>query len=47
MPISGEMQQLHAKRLARLPVAMTRDETQSLLPVMRRTTRLMASLMYG
>ena len=47
LPISGEMQHLRAKRPVRLLVVMTRDETQRVLQVMRGTTRLMASLMYG
>ena len=47
LPISGEMQHLHAKRPMRLPVVMTRDETQRVLQATRGTTRLMASLMYG
>ncbi len=46
-PISGAMQHLHAKRPERLPVVMTRDETQRVLGVMRGTTRLMAAMMYG
>ncbi len=47
LPISGEMQHMHAKRPVRLPVVMTRAETQRVLQAMRGTTRLMASLMYG
>ena len=47
VPISSAMQHLHAKRPERLPVVMTRDETQRVLQAMRGTTRLMASLMYG
>ncbi len=47
LPITGEMQHLHAKRPTRLPVVLTRDETQRVLHAMRGTTRLMASLMYG
>ena len=47
LPISGAMQHLHAKRPERLPVVMTREETQRVLQAMRGTTRLMASLMYG
>lgn len=47
VPISGAMQHLHAKRPERLPVVLTRDETQRVLQAMRGTTRLMASLLYG
>ena len=47
IPISGEMQHLHAKRPVRLQVVMTHDETQRVLQAIRGTTRLMASLKYG
>ncbi len=41
------MQHWHAKRPVRLPVVMTRDETQRVWQAIRGTTRLMASLKYG
>ncbi len=47
LPIARSMAHLHAKRPERLPVVLTRDETQQVLRAMRGTTRLMASLMYG
>jgi len=47
LPIARSMAHLHAKRPERLPVVLTRDETQQVLRAMLGTTRLMASLMYG
>ena len=43
LPIARWMAHLHAKRPERLPVVLTRDETQQVLRAMRDTTRLMAS----
>lgn len=47
MPVAASMDHLHAKRPARLPVVLSRDETRRVLQAMRGITRLMASLLYG
>jgi integron integrase len=44
----GELEGLiRAKRPARIPVVMTREETKAVLSVMTGDTKLMASLLYG
>lgn len=46
-PLAEIGNMVHAKRPARLPVVMTREEVARVLGALHGTTRLMASLLYG
>ena len=46
-PLAGALNQLHAKRSARLPTVLRKDEVARVLAAMRGTPRLMALIIYG
>ena len=46
-PLQGRIDAVRSSKKVRLPVVMSKDETQRVLSAMNGTTRLMAKLLYG